>query len=72
MFILWGNLSERKIALNKDGVRLPLPTGDKQLQLQNTPFDCCIEEFGEEFGGDQGDPRDWRRRFTLFDTTIMD
>jgi len=72
MFILWGNLRERKIALKREGIRLPLPTGDKQLQLQNTPFDCCIEEYGEPVGDFQGIPKGWMRRFSVFDTTIMD
>jgi protection-of-telomeres protein 1 len=67
LFILWGNLRERKLALRNEGIHLPLSTGDKQLQLQNTPFDCCIEEFGEP-----GDKNGWSRRFVPFDTTIMD
>ncbi|KAF2678500.1 hypothetical protein K458DRAFT_316677 [Lentithecium fluviatile CBS 122367] len=72
LFILWGNLRERKIALLKEGIHLPLPTGDSRLQLQNKPFDCCIEEFGEPVGKNLGNPKSWVRRHTLFNTTIMD
>jgi protection-of-telomeres protein 1 len=72
MFILWGNLRERKVALLREGIDLPLPTGDVQLQLQSKPFECCIEELGEQVGKDPGNPKSWTRRFTLFNTTIMD
>lgn len=46
MFILWGNLHERKILLKKQGIDLPLPVGDERLKLSNTPFECCVEEYG--------------------------
>ncbi|KAF2646122.1 hypothetical protein P280DRAFT_512323 [Massarina eburnea CBS 473.64] len=72
LFVLWGNLWERKVALWKeDRIKLPLTLDDPRLQLQNRPFECCIEEFGEPVGVG-GNPTDWIRRFTTFNTTIMD
>ena len=44
--ILWGNLHERKLALQKEGISLPLPVGDEKLGLSNLPFECCVEEYG--------------------------
>lgn len=72
LFILWGNLRERKIALLKEGIQLPLPSDDPRLGLQNKPFECCIEEFGEMQGRNWKDPSDYVQRFSLFNTTIMD
>lgn len=46
MFILWGNLHERKVALKEKDINLPLPVGDKTLALSNMPFECCVEEYG--------------------------
>ena len=46
LFVLWGNLHERKLALKEEGVDLPLPTVDERLKLSNMPFECCIEEYG--------------------------
>ncbi|KAJ4356652.1 uncharacterized protein N0V89_004688 [Didymosphaeria variabile] len=46
LFLLWGNLHERKIALKKQGINLPLPVGDETLALSNMPFECCVEEYG--------------------------
>ncbi|KAF1971002.1 hypothetical protein BU23DRAFT_600549 [Bimuria novae-zelandiae CBS 107.79] len=44
--VLWGNLHERKAALKKEGINLPLPVGDNKLALSNKPFECCVEEYG--------------------------
>ncbi|CAI6341202.1 unnamed protein product [Periconia digitata] len=70
MFIMWGNLQERKIALWKEKkIRLPLSTDDPQLQLNNLPFECCLEEYGEAVGA-YGEATDWIRRYSPFNTTI--
>ncbi|KAK7191981.1 telomere-binding alpha subunit central domain-containing protein [Paraphaeosphaeria sporulosa] len=46
LFLLWGNLHERKLALKEKGINLPLPVGDETLALSNMPFECCVEEYG--------------------------
>ncbi|PVH99425.1 hypothetical protein DM02DRAFT_729185 [Periconia macrospinosa] len=71
LFILWGNLYERKVALWKEKkIRLPLPSDDPQLRLQNRPFECCLEEYGEAIGA-HAEADHWVRRFSPFNTTIM-
>ncbi|KAF1957697.1 hypothetical protein CC80DRAFT_32181 [Byssothecium circinans] len=71
LFILWGNLWERKVALwEEDRTKLPLPSDDPRLQLRNKPFECVIEEYGEPVGRG-GEPEYWIRRFSTFNTTIM-
>lgn len=52
LFRLWGNLEELKSAAKKDGV------------LSNTPFECCIKEFGVE------DEEGWVRTHAICDTRI--
>lgn len=47
MWTLWGNLEE----LQQSGFPLPPPvnpTTDKEKMLRNTPFECCIQEYGIE------------------------
>ncbi|KAF2438525.1 hypothetical protein P171DRAFT_423782 [Karstenula rhodostoma CBS 690.94] len=46
LFLLWGDLHERKVALKNKGISLPLPVGDETLALSNMPFECCVEEYG--------------------------
>lgn len=72
LFILWGNLHERKHELLREGVKLPLSTKDPRFQLQSKPFDCCIQEFGEQTGEEMGDANSWTQRFTSMNTTVMD
>lgn len=40
MFILWGNLMERKTSPAK-----------QRAKLQNLPFDCVVHEHGHQVGG---------------------
>lgn len=77
LFILWGDLEERKRAA---------PDGQLDLtQPQNTPsqrpFTCCIKEYGvpcdclEEGDGKESGHHEegclrWQRRFAMFGTTI--
>ena len=71
LFILWGNLHERKVALWKEKkVRLPLPSDDPQLKLINLPFECNVEEYGEPVGV-HAEPDHWVQRFSSFNTTIF-
>ncbi|KAJ4290504.1 hypothetical protein N0V90_010721 [Kalmusia sp. IMI 367209] len=86
LFVYWGNLHERKIALKKEGIDLPLPVADKRLALSNKPFECCIEEYGipvDDKGAPYigldiddipdeilGNPKTWKRTWSPYNTKI--
>ncbi|OAX76901.1 hypothetical protein ACJ72_08806, partial [Emergomyces africanus] len=74
LFILWGDLEERK--------RAPDPDPNKQIASASTkPFICCIKEFGvkiscfppeDDTSADEEECRfGWKRRFCMFGTTIV-
>lgn len=76
LFILWGDLEERKMA-NRDTFD---PFNRKQ-PVSAKPFICCIKEYGTKIVGnlEDEDPSDqcqsnnqlgWKRRFRMFGTTI--
>jgi len=83
LFILWGDLEERKNASSDGRVDLEKPPSSK-------PFTCCVREYGvrcvcdvaypehhkdamtgHEDSGHQSDCLGWERRFALHGTTIM-
>jgi protection-of-telomeres protein 1 len=53
LFMLWGNLEEVK------NIRM------LENRISNTPFECCIKEFGVMEGGE------WVRTHAICDTQIM-
>ncbi|KAF2138803.1 uncharacterized protein K452DRAFT_255690 [Aplosporella prunicola CBS 121167] len=69
LFIMWGNLEELKSAheYTLDS------TAPAPKPLSNSPFECCVHEYGVE--APDGDDRDpiarWKRVFSMFGTTIM-
>ncbi|KAI9658554.1 MAG: hypothetical protein M1829_006780 [Trizodia sp. TS-e1964] len=62
MFFVWGELFEARQA-----------SGDKGGsggEVKNTPFECCIKEYGVKTENVAGEDV-WERRFRMFGTTIM-
>ncbi|ORY03214.1 hypothetical protein BCR34DRAFT_591641 [Clohesyomyces aquaticus] len=71
LFILWGNLLELKESFRGSSKTLPLPSGDQMLQ--NTPFECCIEEYGKKLPSpNSAHPQGWQRTHRIFGTQILD
>ncbi|KAF2466077.1 uncharacterized protein BDR25DRAFT_238065 [Lindgomyces ingoldianus] len=71
LFIIWGNLFELKGAFRGTNNTLPLPCGDERLQ--NTPFECCVEEYGKRLAHPTPiHPQGWQRTHRLFKTQILD
>jgi hypothetical protein len=70
LFILWGNLLEAKKELEPKGNKFPLSSGDERLQ--NTPFECCIEEYGAQVPKSPRWPYGFQRMHKMCHTTIMD
>lgn len=86
LFILWGDLEERKRAINTAACNNagsnddPNPDLNKQIIPASTkPFICCIKEFGvkSSLRSDEGSSANdecrfgWERRFCMFGTTIV-
>ncbi|PSK42871.1 hypothetical protein B9Z65_6825 [Elsinoe australis] len=73
--IIWGNLAELKTAAEA----MPdFSKGEKDYwagMLSNLPFDCCIQEHGQQLDDDDaagGDDSDgWIRLFSLFETKVL-
>ncbi|KAK2810288.1 hypothetical protein FQN50_003019 [Emmonsiellopsis sp. PD_5] len=67
LFILWGDLEERKSA-NPAAFDINESSGKSSTR----PFECCIKEFGvRSRKGKSGDGFGWERRFRMYGTTIM-
>lgn len=66
---MWGNLEELKSELRARGKDLPLPPGDNRLD--NKPFDCVIEEYGNECLVTDDNPFGYQRLHKLALTKIM-
>lgn len=83
LFILWGDLEERKNASPDGRIDLSVTPSSK-------PFTCCVKEYGvrcgcdvslherdedamtdDEDGGHKSGCLGWERRFALHGTTIM-
>ncbi|KAJ5102089.1 hypothetical protein NUU61_004311 [Penicillium alfredii] len=78
LFLLWGNLEERKKAIGSSNDQ------SKASPLSSQPFTCCIKEYGvpcthpqdpdvmdvDEDPCSQPDCLGWERRFAMFGTTI--
>lgn len=73
--IIWGNLAELKTTAEA----MPdFSEGEKDYwagMLSNLPFDCCIQEHGQQLDDDDaagGDDNDgWIRLFSLFETKVL-
>ncbi|PTU24890.1 hypothetical protein P175DRAFT_055008 [Aspergillus ochraceoroseus IBT 24754] len=80
LFLLWGNLQERKTKAIEDPTGCPLDSGS----VSSLPFTCCIKEYGvrchHPVTDNDNDPlpcgdRDcfgWERKFGMFMTVIHD
>ena len=73
MFILWGDLEERKTREEKEkeangGGKAKKGAGgkDETLVLRTLPFKCCVREYGVKVA-----EATYQRRFALCETTIM-
>ncbi|KAE8388652.1 telomere-binding alpha subunit central domain protein [Aspergillus alliaceus] len=80
LFILWGDLEERKKNIAKQNSESP----PKLEHASSRPFNCCIQEYGvkcshvsdtdarsdDTSGCSQEDCFGWERRFAMFQTTI--
>jgi hypothetical protein len=78
MFIVWGDLEERKN--RSPGGRMDL---ENRAVVSQVPFDCCVKEYGVpcgcqanddamiDEGGHQNGCLGWERRFAMFGTTII-
>jgi protection-of-telomeres protein 1 len=76
LYILWGDLEERKMAEDEDegrrAKRTRLDDGDDDEQKpSNLPFNCCLQEYGAlREGGCVEEIEDWERQFMMFGVTI--
>jgi protection-of-telomeres protein 1 len=84
MYILWGDLEERKRSEDEDGDGGQAPAkrakldGEQQqqaeaqkLQPSNLPFNCCLREYGVlREGGTAEEVGDWERQYMMFGVTI--
>lgn len=80
LFILWGDLEERKKTITEESGQGPL----KLDRASSRPFTCCIQEYGvrcshlsdadaisyDTSGCSREDCFGWERRFGIFQTTI--
>lgn len=80
LFILWGDLEERKIKAIAEGQ----PNSQPVDSVSSIPFVCCIKEYGVECAHKHDPNRmevddldcgyegclGWERRFAMFETVI--
>ncbi|KMQ41843.1 hypothetical protein A7C99_4260 [Trichophyton rubrum] len=66
LFVLWGDLEERKSA------DIDAFYSGKADTVSTKPFTCCIKEYGVKTGNKETDPISlgWERRFQMFQTAI--
>ncbi|GBF64456.1 protection of telomeres protein [Trichophyton mentagrophytes] len=66
LFVLWGDLEERKSA------DIDAFYSGKADTVSTKPFTCCIKEYGVMTGNKETDPISlgWERRFQMFQTAI--
>jgi len=75
--ILWGNLEEIRTAMTAErtaAVRSDDAGTDQKrnTELSNLPFECCIQEYGQELDSDdQIDADGWIRLYEISKTTIL-
>jgi protection-of-telomeres protein 1 len=82
MYILWGDLEERKRSEDEGGdgnvtaakrARLDDEQQDEeQPQPSNLPFNCCLQEYGVlRESGRTEEVADWERQYMMFGVTII-
>jgi len=80
MYILWGDLEERKRSEDEDGdgeqaAAKRVKLGEEQRHEQqpsNLPFNCCLQEYGVlREGGKSEEIADWERQYMMFGVTII-
>jgi protection-of-telomeres protein 1 len=86
LYILWGDLEERKQSEDQDGdgerstaKRAKLDEEQRQTDAQeqqpsNLPFNCCVREYGVRLDGgppeEEAEVPQWKRQFMMFGVTI--
>ena len=82
LYILWGDLEERKRSEDGDGEQAAAAKraklGEEQQQAEaqeqqpsNLPFNCCLQEYGVlREGGRPEEIADWERQYMMFGVTI--
>lgn len=82
LYILWGDLEERKRAEDdeqgeggREAKRARLDDDaveqTKEKKPSNLPFNCCLAEYGElRDGGDKDLIADWERQYMMFGVVI--
>lgn len=85
MFILWGDLEERKTAAAEAALAEKdlNSTSDAHAPVVSSaqPFECCVKEYGTPIklgAAEEGEDADeetawtgWQRRWRMFGTTIV-
>lgn len=68
MFVLWGNLEEKKAEIGNTGMWLR----KEKVSVSSKPFECLIKEYGVNARSADGQTLDddWERMFTIFGTNI--
>ncbi|KAL8677568.1 MAG: hypothetical protein Q9224_007183 [Gallowayella concinna] len=80
LFLLWGDLEERKVAGVVEGLEAEREENMKG-KTKGIPFQCCIKQYAirkaeesEDESGEMKDPEHiggWERMFQMFGTTIL-
>jgi protection-of-telomeres protein 1 len=75
LYILWGDLEERKRSEDDDGdgeqTAAKRAKLDGEQQPSNLPFNCCLQEYGVlREGGKAEEIADWERQYMMFGVTI--
>lgn len=69
LFVLWGDLEEKKVELGKTGLELAL---EENVTISSKPFECLIKEYGVKAVSEDGTCLDstWERMFSIFGTNV--
>lgn len=65
LFVLWGELEEKKAASKKTGLELMV---DEDALVSSRPFECLIKEYGVSAAAETSG--DWQRMFRIHGTNI--
>lgn len=65
LFVLWGELEEKKLASDKTGLELMV---DEDALVSSRPFECLIKEYGVSAAAEI--PGKWQRMFRIHGTNI--
>lgn len=71
LFVLWGDLEEKKAETGKTGLQLELARDDEAM-VSSKPFECLIKEYGVKAVSENGMGLNghWERMFRIFGTNI--